>query len=68
MSRSASKLAEINIDLESAGRWFGGGHFITQHWPLDGAALEVGPWFPFDNGPNGTNTLLGDHWMTRWVG
>ena len=25
---------------------------------------QVGPFFPFDNGPNGTNTLLAPNWMT----
>ena len=33
-------------------------------WPLNDAALEVGPWYAFDNGPNGVNTLLGTNWMT----
>lgn len=56
--------AEFTIDLSSSGHWFGGGHFIRQVWPVDHAALEVGPWYPFDNGPNGVNTLVGPHWMT----
>lgn len=61
---SASANAEIAVHLEPSGYWFGGGHFIRQVWPLNGAALEVGPWLAFDNGPNGVNTLLGPHWMT----
>jgi myogenesis-regulating glycosidase len=34
-----------------------------QMWPLNGAALELGPFYPFDNGPNGINTLVGHHWV-----
>lgn len=60
----SSSGAEIAIHLEPSGYWFGGGHFIRQVWPLNNAALEVGPWYAFDNGPNGVNTLLGPHWMT----
>jgi len=56
--------AEISIALEPSGHWFGGGHFIRQMWPLNDASLEVGPWYAFDNGPNGVNTLLGAHWVT----
>jgi len=56
--------AEIAVHLEPSGYWFGGGHFIRQMWPLNDAALEVGPWYAFDNGPNGVNNLLGPHWMT----
>ena len=56
--------AEISIRLERSGHWFGGGHFIRQIWPLNDASLEVGPWYAFDNGPNGVNNLLGAHWMT----
>jgi hypothetical protein len=26
--------------------------------------LQVGPWYPFDNGPNGLNNLAGPHWVT----
>ena len=56
--------AEISVHLEPSGHWFGGGHFIRQIWPLNDASLEVGPWYAFDNGPNGVNNLLGAHWMT----
>lgn len=59
-----SEGAEISIKLEPSGHWFGGGHFIRQIWPLNDASLEVGPWYAFDNGPNGVNNLLGAHWMT----
>ncbi|CAN8073934.1 unnamed protein product [Agarophyton chilense] len=38
--------------------WFGLGHLMYQHWPLNRARLEHGPFYPFDNGPNGICTLL----------
>jgi hypothetical protein len=28
-------------------------------------AAQVGPFYPFDNGPNGFNTLLGNQWIAR---
>lgn len=31
---------------------------------LCASSVQVGPFFPFDNGPNGTNTLLAPNWMT----
>ena len=43
---------------------FGGGHLIRQLWPLNQAALELGPWYAFDNGPNGLNNIAGTHWVT----
>lgn len=64
ISKLYSDKAEITVDLDSAGHWFGGGHFIRQIWPVNHASLETGPWYPFDNGANGVNTLLGSHWMT----
>lgn len=57
-------MAELVVDLASAGEWFGGGHTMRQHWPLNDGAWEVGPHYPFDNGPNGLNTLVGHHWVT----
>jgi hypothetical protein len=64
VAAAAASRAELAVHLEPSGHWFGGGHFIRQLWPLNGAALEVGPWYGFDNGPNGVNNLLGPHWMT----
>ena len=58
------EMAEIVTDVESAGKWFGGGHFVRQEWPLNGACLEVGPHYPFDFGPHGINTLVSNHWVT----
>lgn len=39
--------------------WFGLGHLMYQHWPLQRGVLQLGPFYPFDNGPNGVCTLLG---------
>ncbi|PXF41522.1 putative family 31 glucosidase [Gracilariopsis chorda] len=38
--------------------WYGLGHLMYQHWPLNRARLEHGPFYPFDNGPTGICTLL----------
>lgn len=58
------EMAETTLDIRTSGHWFGGGHFMRQHWPLNLGAFEVGPFLPFDNGPNGLNTLLAAQWMT----
>jgi hypothetical protein len=57
-------MAELVIDLASAGHFYGGGHLMRQHWPLNKGAWEVGPHYPFDNGPNGLNTLAASHFVT----
>lgn len=31
---------------------------MNQHWPLNNGLWETGPFLPFDNGPNGQNTLM----------
>ena len=28
-------MAELRVDVEEAGDWFGGGHLMKQHWPLN---------------------------------
>ena len=56
--------AEIAVDLATSGDWFGGGHLMRQHWPLNSGCWEVGPHYPFDNGPNGVNTLVSTHWVS----
>jgi hypothetical protein len=63
-SALSSGVAEICLDMEQSGMWFGGAHLIKQAWPLNDACLEVGPYYPFDNGPNGVNTLCGNQWVT----
>ncbi len=40
---------------------------MRQLWPLNRASLETGPFYPFDNGPNGVNTLVAPQWLTRYV-
>lgn len=62
--RSVADQAEITFDMEASGQWFGGAHLMRQLWPLNLASWEVGPWYPFDNGPNGLNTLIGAQWVT----
>ena len=56
--------AEIMIDLERVGDVYGGSHLMAQHWPLNDGCMEIGPHYPFDNGPNGLNTLVSTHWVT----
>lgn len=58
----AAQMAEVQVELEGA-HWYGGGHLMTQHWPLERAMWEVGPYLPFDNGPNGINTLIHPVWL-----
>lgn len=33
--------AELTLNLESAGNWYGGGHLMRQHWPLEKGLWEV---------------------------
>ena len=40
---------------------------MRQLWPLNRASLETGPFYPFDNGPNGVNTLVAPQWLTRYM-
>ena len=61
---ASNAMAEVKVDVADAGDWFGGGHLIKQHWPLNLGCWEVGPHYPFDNGPNGINTLVSTHWVT----
>ena len=56
--------AEICVDLERMGDVYGGSHLMAQHWPLNDGCMEIGPHYPFDNGPNGLNTLVANHWVT----
>ena len=57
-------VAAINIDLSSGGRWYGGAHMLRQLWPIDRAQFEVGPYYPFDHGPNGLGSVVGAHWVS----
>ena len=64
VSCEETEMAEILIDMESAGQWFGGAHFMNQLWPLNKVSWELGPFYPFDHGPTGLNTLVAPQWMT----
>ena len=62
--RPSRAMAEIATELEPSGEWFGGGHLMRQHWPLNRGCWEVGPHYPFDNGPHGVNTLVASHFVS----
>ena len=64
VSGAGTDMAEIRIDVDSAGRWFGGAHFMNQLWPLNKAVWETGPFYPFDHGPTGLNTLVAPQFVT----
>ena len=36
-------MAEVELNMRLAGHWFGGGHYMRQHWPLDLGEFEVRP-------------------------
>ena len=38
--------SEVTVDMRSSGRWYGGGHLMKQHWPLNNGCWEVGPFMP----------------------
>lgn len=52
-----SDYVQADVDLHPS-RWFGLGHLMHHHWPLDNAALVCSPAYPFDNGPTGFSTLF----------
>ena len=58
------ELAEMSVDLQSGGRWYGGAHLLRQLWPLDRTQWEIGPMYPFDHGPNGLGSVVGAHWVS----
>ena len=64
VSCEETDMAEVKIEMESAGKWFGGAHFMNQIWPLNKVSWEMGPFYPFDHGPTGLNTLVAPQWMT----
>lgn len=57
VSSLSAPIIQTDIDLHPAS-WFGLGHLMYHHWPLDDAALVLSPVYPFDNGPTGLSTLL----------
>ena len=36
---------------------------MRQLYPMERASVRDGPWLPFDNGPNGVNTLAEPLWI-----
>ncbi|KAK4533790.1 hypothetical protein CCYA_CCYA19G4672 [Cyanidiococcus yangmingshanensis] len=58
------RFPEIRIHLRPAGRWYGTGHLMQQHWPSCTSCLELGPFYPFDNGVCGLGTLAIPGWCT----
>jgi hypothetical protein len=58
------RFPEVRIHLRAAGRWYGTGHLMQQHWPSCAACLELGPFYPFDNGVCGLGTLAIPGWCT----
>ena len=42
-------MAEVELNMRLAGHWFGGGHYMRQHWPLDLGEFEVRPWWQVDS-------------------
>ncbi|QDZ19212.1 glycoside hydrolase [Chloropicon primus] len=64
ISTDHAEMTEIKIDVDSAGHWFGGAHFMNQLWPLNKVSWETGPFYPFDHGPTGLNTLVAPQFVT----
>ncbi|XRB24724.1 glycoside hydrolase family 31 protein [Pseudoscourfieldia marina] len=60
----APRAAEVSVELDQGGSWYGGAHLMRQHWPLEEGRWEVGPHLPFDNGPHGIGMLVGCHWVS----
>ena len=54
--------ARIRVQLRSS-HWYGGAHFMRQLYPMELMEVRDGPWLPFDNGPNGVNTLAEPLWI-----
>lgn len=53
----ASPHVTATLSLAELGPSYGLGHLMRQPWPLADASLELGPFYPFDNGPSGLCTL-----------
>ena len=45
VDRALADCAEVTVELEPSGHWFGGAHLIRQLWPLNQAAMELGPYY-----------------------
>eukprot|EP00871_Galdieria_phlegrea_P005607 jgi/Galph1/6047/GphlegSOOS_G4707.1 len=58
------KIPSITFELPSSGHWYGGAHSLRQFWPVERACLELGPYYPFDNGPQGLCGLVDPSWVS----
>jgi myogenesis-regulating glycosidase len=52
-----ARSVQADFSLDDLGPTFGLGHLMMQHWPMQNGALELGPFYAFDNGPSGLCTL-----------
>ncbi|EME32518.1 glucosidase/ hydrolase, hydrolyzing O-glycosyl compounds [Galdieria sulphuraria] len=52
------------FELPISGHWYGGAHSLRQFWPTERACLELGPYYPFDNGPQGLCGLVDPSWVS----
>lgn len=57
VTSASSSYVQVDFDLHPTS-WFGLGHLMNHHWPLDKSALVLSPAYPFDNGPTGVSTVL----------
>lgn len=54
----------FTFELPISGHWYGGAHSLRQFWPTERACLELGPYYPFDNGPQGLCGLVDPSWIS----
>ncbi|GJQ13410.1 hypothetical protein GpartN1_g5201.t1 [Galdieria partita] len=54
----------FHFELPISGHWYGGAHSLRQFWPTERACLELGPYYPFDNGPQGLCGLVDPSWVS----
>lgn len=57
LTSSSRTLVQADIDLHPFS-WYGLGHLMNHHWPLNESAMFLSPAYPFDNGPTGLSTVL----------
>lgn len=54
----------VEIQVELAGLWYGGGELIHQQYPLNRAMLHSAPFHTSDNGPTGLSGILTPAWFS----
>jgi len=57
-------IPSFTFELPISGHWYGGAHSLRQFWPTERACLELGPYYPFDNGPQGLCGLVDPSWVS----